>query len=248
MTSPGSSDRSRLQAVLRLVRFPLVPTAVADSAAGYLIASPVLIPKDWAALGWLAPVSSCLYMAGMVFNDLADETKDRSLHPERPLPSGELTFREGSFIGFGLVVVGLAFAFKAGVALCSWMLLSAILGYTLPLKQWAIPGALCMGACRALNLAMGMAAASWYPWEPWRILANSPAPLILGGYVAIVTHISTVEERRPAASKWVAILLRGIIPLDAALVAWSGKPLAALGILALLPLALGLKRLLPRHE
>ena len=73
-------------------------------------------------------------------------------------------------------------------------------------------------------------------------------PLILGGYVAGITLIKTFEDRIPAASRWVALLLRGIIPLDAGLVLLQGRPLAALGVLALLPLALGLRRWLPLHE
>ena len=78
---------------LKLFRFPLVFTAIADSAAGYLVACGGR--PDPLVLALLAVASSGLYMFGMAGNDLADAERDRALHPERVLPSGRITKRQG---------------------------------------------------------------------------------------------------------------------------------------------------------
>ncbi len=238
----------RLDALLRLVRFPLVPTAVADSLAGCLIVLPMGSPFPFSRLAGLAFVSSCFYMGGMILNDLVDLPRDRTLHPGRPLPSGRILPEEAWRTLWLLLLAGLGVALLLGTPVAGMALALAWLmaGYNLIAKHWRIPGALVMGGCRSFNMMLGMSAAgaslafpSEAAWAP---------PLILGGYVAGVTLVSTFEERIPGASRWVALLLRGIIPLDAGLVFLQGRPLAALGVLALLPLALGLRQWLPLHE
>lgn len=238
---------SRLDALLRITRFPLLPTALADSAAGYLIALEPGASPSPAVLALLAAASGSLYMGGMVLNDIADLDRDRALHPARPLPSGQLSLREALGLFLLLAGGGLAAAAsapdRAGTA--ALLLFLAIAAYDLGLKRFPAAGALGMGACRAFNLWMGMAAAhtdmspAWV-WGP---------PAALGLYVTLITVVSTFEEKHPGAARWVGILLRGIIPLDAAMVLLKGRPWTeAACILALLPLAIGLKRLLPRHE
>jgi 4-hydroxybenzoate polyprenyltransferase len=242
---------ARLHALLALVRFPLLPTAVADSAAGYLIALPPGRPPSPGVMAWLAAASACLYMAGMVLNDLADLERDRARHPGRPLPSGQVSRTLAKVLFAGLAAAGLLSASRAparaelaALILVALILLVMILAYNLGLKRRRVLGSLGMGACRAFNLWMGMGAAdadipgAWV-WTPGAVL---------GGYVAGITLVSTFEETRPGAARWVAVLLRGIIPLDAAMVLARGRPLEALLLLALLPLALALRRALPRHE
>ncbi len=236
---------NRFQALLALTRFPLLPTAVADSAAGYLIALPARAAPSPQVLAYLAAASGCLYMGGMILNDVADLERDRTLHPGRPLPGGALRRDQAGLLcaflaGCGYAASCLASQRAAGVTLA---LLLAIASYDLFLKRWRIPGALAMGACRGLNLTLGYVAGGGI------LLQGAPIQaLLLGAYVTAVTLLSTLEERHASAARWVAILLRGIIPLDAAMVLQKGRCLEAIAILALLPLALGLRRLLPRHE
>lgn len=241
----------RRQALLGITRFPLVPTAIADSAAGYLIALPPDRTPAPGVMAWLAGASACLYMAGMVLNDLADVERDRALHPGRPLPSGQITRVTAKWLFAGLAAAGLLSASRAparaelaALILVALILLVMILAYNLGLKRHRVMGSLGMGACRAFNLWMGMGAANadipgGWVWTPGAIL---------GGYVAVITLVSTFEETRPGAARWVAVLLRGIIPLDAAMVLAHGRPREALLLLMLLPLALALRRALPRCE
>jgi 4-hydroxybenzoate polyprenyltransferase len=226
-----------------------VPTAVADSLAGTLIVLPLESPcLPPLRLAGLAFVSSCIYMGGMVLNDLVDLQRDRSVHPGRPLPSGKLRPTEAwRYLRLLLLAaLGVSLLLGTNVLGMALALVALVAAYNLIAKCWRLPGALAMGACRSFNMMLGMSAAgaslafpSGAAWAP---------PLILGGYVAGITLVSTFEDRLPGASRWVAVLLRGIIPLDAGLVLLQGRPLAALGVLALLPLALGLRRWLPRHE
>ncbi len=239
---------SRLDPYLRLVRFPLVPTAVADPLAGYLLALPMGAPLAPFRMAGLAAISACLYMAGMVLNDVSDVVRDRTLHPGRPLPSGEIPLKAAMRCFWLLAALGLGTSLLLGGAVAGMAVALAVLiaAYDLIAKCWRVSGALVMGACRSFNMMLGMSAAGAslaFPAE-----AAWAPPLILGAYVAGITLVSTLEERSPAASRWVALLLRGIIPLDAVLVLLHGRPLAAAWILALLPLALGLRRGLPRHE
>ena len=236
-----------MSALLRLLRFPLLPTALADSAAGYLLNLPDGAPPSWTVLLWLAAASGSLYMGGMVLNDLMDLERDRTLHPSRPLPKGTFSPAGAAALfavlfSVGGVAGGLATG-RSGWAAAA--LIAAIVLYDTWLKRWRIPGSLAMGACRGLNLFLGAAAAQGAPtsettyWLP---------PLVLGAYIASVTWLSTMEETRPEATRWVARLLRGIIPLDAAMLLVTGRWLAALAVLALLPVSLGLRRRLPSHE
>ncbi len=79
--SPGG----RVGAFLKLTRFPLVFTAIADSAAGYLLTLPAPYRPDPVTLALLAATSACLYASGMVFNDVADYLRDAGLTSVRRL-------------------------------------------------------------------------------------------------------------------------------------------------------------------
>ena len=147
-----------------------------------------------------------------------------------------------------LAVLGLATSLLMGRNVAGMAVVLAVLiaAYDLIAKCWRVSGALVMGACRSFNMMLGMSAAGASLASPSE--AAWAPPLILGAYVAGVTLVSTLEEKSPRVSRWLAFLLRGIIPLDAVLVLLRGRPLAAAGILALLPLTLGLRRRLPHHE
>ena len=250
-------------ALARLVRLPLLPTALADSAAGYLISLPPEARPSAGILAALACASAGFYLGGMALNDVADLGRDRTLHPGRPLPSGQVSLGTAWTVFLLLALASLCAASITGrfTAFVGGGLFACVLAYNLVLKRWRLPGCLAMGSCRALNMAMGFAASfdtlfagAEAPHEGGMTLVHhglSPgfwAPAILGAYVFSVTLVSTFEETRPGAARWVALLLRGIIPLDAAMVLASGRPMATLGVLALLPLALLLRRVLPRHE
>ena len=73
-------------AYFELLRFPAVFTVVADVMMGYLVTHGDLQPVHIFALTLLA--SCCLYLGGMVLNDVYDADLDARERPERPIPSG----------------------------------------------------------------------------------------------------------------------------------------------------------------
>lgn len=174
----------------RLMRLPLALTTVTDIWAGALTA-PTYTDAPAVSVGTLALLHAaafCCYCAGMTLNDVFDATRDRDLHPGRPIPKGLVTLRGAAIQGAILLVGGVGFALLAGPrhGVTGLVLAAAILAYDAGLKRWAVPGAIAMGAIRYLDvqLGAGFAAGPWFP----------PA-LVLGAYVATLTWISTREER-----------------------------------------------------
>ncbi len=223
---------------LQLVRCPLVFTAIADSWAGYWIGLPAGAPASPATLAALAGISGSFYMMGMALNDLADRERDAALHPHRPIARGDVTAYQATALILALSAAGmflLRFLPRSAFAIGGALLL-VILAYDLRLKRWSIPAALSMGTCRSLNLAMGSAVHAPGTLQP---------AILLGAYVAAVTLVSTLEEKRPDAGRWVRWGLLGIIPLDALLVSLAGRPLAGGAILLLLAPRLALGKLFP---
>ncbi|HEX7896427.1 MAG TPA: UbiA family prenyltransferase [Planctomycetota bacterium] len=141
-------------AYLKLFRLPFVFTAVADSAAGYLIASRAA--PDPRALGLLALASAALYAFGMAMNDVADRRRDQTLAPGRPLPSGKITLKGALTASLLVLAAGAASARLLGGPVQA-MFAAAFIGVMLYDFLIKIPPV--MGAIRFFNLLMGVAAA-----------------------------------------------------------------------------------------
>lgn len=177
------------RAYAQLTRLPNLPTALADICLGVLAAN--ALPQHALAFAALLPASACLYSAGMVWNDYFDQEQDRRERPFRPLPSGRVAPREAVRLGIGLFLAGVLLALPAGrtslvVAVC---LMGAILAYDGWLKRtWA--GPLTMGACRFLNVLLGVSACGSLLWPRGAHLA-----LIVGLYIVGVTWFARTEAR-----------------------------------------------------
>lgn len=231
----------RLLPLLRFVRLPLAFTAIGDVAAGYWIGLPQGEATRLSTLGILGAASACLYMTGMALNDLADRERDAAIHPDRPLPSRTLDPVLACLTTIALPATGVALLSRLPqqAFLCGIALLLAAVAYDLGLKRFAAVGSLAIGACRGLNLAMGAA-------------VHGPAPLqpsvILGTYVAVLTLVSTLEEKDPKVERYVRWGLLGILPLDALLVGlYAGRWAEAGIILSLLAGRIILGRYIPTN-
>lgn len=181
---------------LRFIRLPGVFTAFADIIAGFFILRfSGLSAERLGCLPHLLAASACLYLAGMAWNDLFDVEEDARLRPERPLPSGDVTMTGGYLVAAALVVVGLMLAMAAGrlsfliaatLALCVFL-------YDGLLKEVPVVGPACMGACRGLNLLLGMSAHPYfanYLQEPTALVPAGALCL----YVAAVTAAAAWEH------------------------------------------------------
>lgn len=179
-----------LAAYLQLVRLPTVFTALADIFLGFLLTHRGLEPLD--DFGLLLGTSACLYLAGMVFNDVFDRRVDAEQRPTRPIPSGRVSLRGAAILGSTLILVGLVLATLIGrssleVAL---LLAVAVLAYDSLLKKTPL-GPPAMGACRFLNVMLG-ASATFFVWaKPQLYIA-----LALGVYITGVTWFARTESEQ----------------------------------------------------
>ena len=235
-------------ALLQLIRLPNVLTAAADSLAGWLIVGGVL--TEWG--GWLplAAASMVLYAAGMALNDAFDLEIDRRERPTRPIPSGRVSqttaYAIGAFgLGAGPLVAWLSGSFTSLIVAA--LLAAFILAYDSGLKRTAL-GPEIMGACRGLNLLLGMSHAPGMG-GPVAWLAAAA----FGLFVAGITWISRSEtESGRTGNLHMGITLENlaILGLMAAAIQHrsypiplSGRPLIPLEgllVLALVALAVNL--------
>jgi 4-hydroxybenzoate polyprenyltransferase len=215
---------NRLHTLAQLVRLPNVFTAMADICLGALVSG--ALPAEGLAFVLLLLASACLYCGGMVWNDYFDLEQDKKERPFRPLPSGRVRPAEAALLGSGLLATGLVLASLADLRGMGFRSLSTVLAASLVVaillydgwlkRTWA--GPLGMGACRALNVLLGLSAAPVWVGG-WGVYLA----LVVGIYIAGVTWFARTEAR---------------ISSQQALLAAAGLMLAALILAVALP-ALG---------
>jgi 4-hydroxybenzoate polyprenyltransferase len=233
---------------LQLIRLPNVVTAGADSFAGWLLVTgSVASPERWL---FLVAASMVLYASGTALNDVFDFEIDRIERPNRPLPSGGVSRLAAAWLGSAGLVIGPALAFASGSlqsGVVAAIISLCILGYNAGLKHTFVGPAL-MGACRGLNLLLGMSHVR---------AAGGPigcaAAIAYGLYVAGITVVSRSEtsgENRGALVRGVSI--QNVAVLGLAAVALTPRsfphpdadrpliPLEGLLVLALVALAVDL--------
>lgn len=217
---------------LRLVRFPLIFTAIADSLAGYLIGlRPGADRIDARVVVLLAVVSATLYAVGMACNDISDRERDRLLHPDRVLPSGEVSVRGAWTLVVVLLVIsggalaGLSIPAPAAVeviGIARVALWSAIVGlillYDFGGKVFALGGPILMGLIRACNFLLGLV------YSPTTVVLDRGLALFAGVsfiYVMCLTLVSTLEEGPPKKGLFL-ISSSGMIAaaIGAAVIGW----------------------------
>jgi 4-hydroxybenzoate polyprenyltransferase len=205
-----------LVAYLQLIRLPNVLTAAADSLAGWLLVTGwVAQPSRWLPL---VAASMVLYAAGTALNDVFDFEIDRAERPFRPLPSGRVSRASAAWFGGVALAAGPLLALFSGSlasGIVAATLAACILGYDAGLKHtWLGPPL--MGACRSLNLLLGMTGApalggpiGWF------------AAIVYGLFVAGITLVSR-SETRGGLSGW---LLAGISCQNLAVLGLAGTAL-----------------------
>jgi 4-hydroxybenzoate polyprenyltransferase len=209
--------QSGLLSWLRLMRLPNVFTALADVTMGFLFVRQSLEPID--AFFCIAVASALLYTAGMVLNDVFDIDIDREERPERPLPSGAISLPVARAFGFALLGLGVVAAWLGGLvfgtdAAAPWrsglmatLLAALVILYDTWLKRTPL-GPLGMGACRFVNVLLGMSLAVEHT-AGWP-LGYGPAELLAAGgigvYIAGVTWFARNEAEESAAVQLIAAI------------------------------------------
>lgn len=150
---------------LQLMRPPNLPTAAADILAGGAIAgvfADLLAQADgpvaWLGLLILSGASVLLYAGGVVLNDVFDADLDAQERPERPIPRGAVSRSRAAIFGGSLLFLGVlgASLVRLESGYIAALLAAAILFYNAYAKKSGFLGPLAMGACRSLNLWLGI--------------------------------------------------------------------------------------------
>lgn len=201
----------------RLVRLPNLLTVPGDTVAGFLLGT---LPAHH-AVDRFTPVAAagaalCLYIFGLILNDILDIETDRQERPERPLPSGQITVPQARMAAIVMALSGLNLALAAGrnALYVAAVLAALILAYNAVLKRLPIAGVVAMGLCRGLSLLMGAAAACPDLLTVYRP-ASLPVLIAVIGETAYVCAFSVIakhemESEKPGgAQRWMpfAVLL-----------------------------------------
>ena len=176
-----------------LVRPANILTAITDILAGVSIAGILYLNEltsDMIYSLLLLVVSTiCLYSGGIVFNDVFDIEIDRKERPKRPLPSGEIPYRNAIFIGAILLVSGVVTAFVSSFSsgAIAFVIAVAALVYDKWSKHNLILGPVNMGICRGGNLLLGISILPNLLIDFW------PIALIPVLFIAAITLTSQKE-------------------------------------------------------
>ena len=151
---------------LSLIRLPNTFTVIADSTAGFLLASHSLEPT----IRYLPMVCGVvfLYWSGMILNDLMDQEKDRQQRPHRPISAGRVSATSAAIAVISFMAMGIGLSaisgqipvpgyrqewtpglIATGIAIAIWL-------YDGPLKK-TILAPITMGTCRFGSLLLGAA-------------------------------------------------------------------------------------------
>ncbi len=209
--------RETIKAWLQLVRLPNVVTAAADSMAGWLLATgSAAEPSHWLPL---TAASMVLYASGTALNDVFDYEIDRAERPARPLPSGQVSRRTAAWLAGSGLALGPALALTSGSVasgIVAAILAACILGYDGGLEHTRL-GPVVMGACRGLNLLLGMSAVP--------ALAGPTAWCAAGAYGLFVAGITVVSRSEVYGGNRRA-LLTGLALQNIAVLGLAGVALA----------------------
>jgi 4-hydroxybenzoate polyprenyltransferase len=211
--APPSRRPSRLLAYAQLLRIPNVFTAMADIALAAVVSD--ALPGNFIPFLLLVLASSCLYCAGMVWNDYFDYAQDLKERPGRPLPSNRIAMSAAARLGILLLAGGVVFAgfggvraggYNAGSLIAAILLVGAILLYDVGLKR-TILGPLGMGLCRFLNVLLGLTVAG-AGIPTWGFVLA----LVVGVYIVGLTWFA---RREASVSKKLELLAALLVMLTA---------------------------------
>lgn len=235
----------------RLVRLPLVASALVDPVAGLYLAGGASSPLPY--LG-VAATAACLYLGGMALNDLFDIDFDRVHHPDRVLPAGRMRSRQALTVGAAALMIGVACAgfVHPACAVVAFILAVMVLLYDCGMKRVGLLGPVVMGACRGLSLLLGASAVTHFHCPPAAVWIAAAA---LAVYVAAITWVSRLEEADAAVSGAQVRLrfspgLAGLAAIPGLVAVYPAAAAAPLVLLALLILTTDSRgsRLLTRRE
>ncbi|WP_313367968.1 UbiA-like protein EboC [Sphingobacterium mizutaii] len=222
---------------IQIIRPSNVLTAISDVLAGVALAC-LFLQQDLPPVNpliWITISSMLLYTGGIVFNDVFDAALDKVERPERPIPSGRIKKSAASILGTLAFAFGSFLAYQVNMTAfyVSLAIVLMCLLYNGKAKHHFLAGPIVMGACRGLNLLLGMAVlpdalSYWY---------IAIIPII---YIASVTNISRGEVYGSnKTALLVSIGLYSIVILTLLYFTYSSKNYLALVFILLFSVMIG---------
>lgn len=222
---------------IQIIRPSNVLTAISDVLAGVALAC-LFLQQDLPPVNpliWITISSMLLYTGGIVFNDVFDAALDKVERPERPIPSGRIKKSAASILGTLAFAIGCFLAYQVNMTAfyVSLAIVLMCLLYNGKAKHHFLAGPIVMGACRGLNLLLGMAVlpdalSYWY---------IAIIPII---YIASVTNISRGEVYGSnKTALLVSIGLYSIVILTLLYFTYSSKNYLALVFILLFSVMIG---------
>ncbi len=206
-----------VRAYLELLRLPNVFTAVADVAMGYLVTHPqgAVLGGDFARV---LIASICLYLAGMVLNDVFDVEVDAIQRPQRPIPSGRIPLGTARAIGWSLLVIGTGFGWSVAATtgdlrggLVASALADCIVLYNSVVNStFASP--LRTGPGHSLNVLLGMSVAAT-PWQQGNWVIAAAIGLYIVGVTWLARQEAGTSDRRQLTGA-TGVMLAGMLLLS----------------------------------
>lgn len=194
-----------MNAWLRLLRASNLPTVWSSVLVPFaFIGGPsARIDLPWAVTGLLVSLvsASCLYLAGMVLNDVFDVDIDQEERPERPIPSGAVSRRNATIVGVALLTLGGLLPFICGwipgVVACSigGMVLLYDLTHARTARSTILMG-LCRGGVYLLGVLCLMKASDWHDEVMLALIIAVPPTL----HVIAFSMIAREETGGPIAN------------------------------------------------
>ena len=208
---------------MRLARISAAPSAVSNILVGYLIAH-----GNWQSsqsVCVLVASSLCLYIAGMISNDVFDRVRDKETNPDRPLITGAIPVGSAQFVYISLMILGIILAAIVGLQslVIATVLTICILLYNKVLKSLPIAPVV-MGMCRSLNILLGASyVAASQSDGTWATIAAPSAPVLwisvsLGVLITGLTYFARRETEINNRTRLVLsslIILIGVIGISA---------------------------------
>jgi 4-hydroxybenzoate polyprenyltransferase len=202
----------RVTAWLQLLRLPNVFTAAADVTMGYVVTNREM--QSGLHFGLLIAASCSLYLSGMVLNDVFDAEVDAAEQPGRPIPSGRISLRAATILGWALWFTGI---------ICSWIvtylandwrpgIVATFLGFIILMYDGALKNSrfapLLMGECRFLNVLLGMSLLI-LPWGRAELLIAAGVGIYVAG-ITIFARTDAHISSRARLTSGLIVLLGGI--------------------------------------
>ncbi|MEZ4729574.1 MAG: UbiA family prenyltransferase [Caldilineaceae bacterium] len=180
-----------LLGILRLVRLSnSLPAALLVLLGAKLVDLPLLQGRLWLAMTAMWAITAF----GYVSNDLTDLAEDQVNKPDRPLPTGVVTYRQAFLFAIGLITTALILSRQLGLLPLGMAIVVLLL---LLLYNWKLKGTAGFGNL----LIAGLAACALLPgavavvgWQVATLVKLLPAALALALFILAREMVKTLED------------------------------------------------------